>query len=64
MSISLAKQRRGDFNHQAVLSAVEIDFADMLPTFRYHHLIQTAPTFTEGSRMRPVADRRRWQGKR
>jgi hypothetical protein len=40
MSLSLAKQRRGDFNHQAVLSAVEIDFADMLPTFRYHHLIQ------------------------
>ncbi len=40
MTISLARQRRGDFNHQAVLSAVEIDFADMLPTFRYHHLIQ------------------------
>lgn len=40
MSISLTKQRRGDFNHQAVLSAVEIDFADMLPTFRYHNLVQ------------------------
>lgn len=32
---SLVKQRRGDFNHQALLSAVE-----MLPTFRYHHLVQ------------------------
>lgn len=39
MKVSLAKQRRGDFNHQAVVSAVEIDFADMLPTFRYHNLV-------------------------
>ncbi len=40
MTISLAKQCRGDFNHQVVISAVEIDFADMLPTFRYHNLVQ------------------------
>jgi hypothetical protein len=38
--VSLVPQRRGDFNHQTVVSAIEVNFREMLPTWTYGPLIQ------------------------
>ncbi|GAA0616770.1 hypothetical protein GCM10009547_18590 [Sporichthya brevicatena] len=38
--VTLVPQRRGDFNHQTVVSAIEVNFREMLPTWTYGPLIQ------------------------
>jgi hypothetical protein len=38
--VTLVPQRRGDFNHQTVVSAIEVNFPDMLPTWTYGPLVQ------------------------
>jgi hypothetical protein len=61
MAFSLARQRRGDFNHQAVISAVEVVYTDMLPTFRYHNLVQNG-TCTRADEARSLVASFGWIG--